>query len=545
MAIQQNGIITTDINNGSNDSGKSVTLQADGKILVAGSSDGKFALVRYNSNGSLDTIFDMDGKVTTNLGSYASGGFVALQADGKIIVAGSSNNAFALVRYNSNGSLDTTFSGDGKLTTNIGTSYDYASAVTLQADGKILVAGYSFDSVTGFSDVVIARYNRNGSLDTTFDNDGKVITDFVFYDYGYSVTLQADGKILVAGYSDDSRHGLFTLMRYNSDGSLDTTFNGDGKVTAYSGSGSSVTLQADGKILVAGNSGDNDFALIRYNTDGSLDTNFSSNYLPTGTVNISNTTPKLNQILTASNTLADTDGLGTITYTWQTGTTVLGTGDSYTTTLDNLGKTITVTASYTDGLGNFESVSSTATSVVAFSKLVLIGTTGNDALTGSENHDNVINGIVGNDTLNGSNGNDVLIGGSGKDILNGSSGNDLLYGGGANDKLIGETGRDSFIFNTALSTAGIDIIADFSPTDDTIKLKNVFFTALAETGRLNSANFVTSNTAVDNNDFIIYNNTTGALFYDADGSGLGSAVQIAVLGLTTHPTLTNADFVVI
>ncbi|MCU7842016.1 MAG: DUF4347 domain-containing protein, partial [Candidatus Thiodiazotropha sp. (ex Troendleina suluensis)] len=288
------GIVTTGITVNSTDIGESVALQADGKILVAGysynpaSSTTEFALVRYNSDGSLDTTFDTDGIVTTliNTGSDI-GNSVTVQADDKILVAGysynpaSSTNEFALVRYNSDGSLDTTFDTDGIVTTLISTGSDIGNSVTVQADDKILVAGYSYGPASSTSEFTLIRYNTDGSLDTTFDTDGIVITDIgtSSNDIGNSVTLQPDGKILVAGSSDSD----FALVRYNSDGSLDATFDGNsgfgnGIVTTDIGTSSadtgySVAVQADGKILVAGLS-NNDFALARYNADGSLDTTF-------------------------------------------------------------------------------------------------------------------------------------------------------------------------------------------------------------------------------------------------------------------------------
>ena len=275
------GVVTTDIGD-YDDWGSSVTLQADGKILVAGESYYDFALVRYNADGSLDTSFDSDGIVKTDFSnSYDGGTSVTLQANGKILVAGVSNSQFALARYNSDGSLDTSFSGDGKVTTNFGSEYYYvsANAVTVLANGKILVAGTS--GASSDSNFTLIRYNANGSLDTSFDSDGIVITNTAStLDYGYSVAVQANGKILLAGTSNnyDDRQYEFALLRYNSNGSLDTSFDGDGIVLTDFGAnnygiGYSVTTQADGKILVAGTS-EEDFALVRYNSNGSLDTGF-------------------------------------------------------------------------------------------------------------------------------------------------------------------------------------------------------------------------------------------------------------------------------
>ncbi|MEH2044957.1 DUF4347 domain-containing protein, partial [Nostoc sp.] len=168
----------------------------------------------------LDTSFDSDGKVITDIGSKTNdtARSVVIQADGKILVAGASSNNFAVVCYNSDGSLDNSFGSNGKVTTDIGTnSSDIAYSVTLQGDGKILVAGVSSGNFA------VVRYNSNGSLDTNFNTTGKVTTDIGTgsSDTAYSVTLQADGKILVAGVSS----GNFAVVRYNSNGSLDTNFN--------------------------------------------------------------------------------------------------------------------------------------------------------------------------------------------------------------------------------------------------------------------------------------------------------------------------------
>jgi len=254
------------------DFGGFITGQTDGKILVAGGSDGNFALARYNTNGSLDTSFSDDGKVTTDFGSDDLAYYAAVQASGKILVAGFSGDNFALARYNADGSLDTLIDGDSKVIT--------VKAITQQADGKILVAG---DSEGNFA---LARYNADGSLDTGFSDDGKVTTDFGGHEFGYSVTMQTDGKILVSGESYGGNTYDFALARYNADGSLDTGFSDDGKAMAgfdfsYAGGKNAdletgVALQADGKILVTGHSGSSGsgFALVRYNSDGSLDTDF-------------------------------------------------------------------------------------------------------------------------------------------------------------------------------------------------------------------------------------------------------------------------------
>ncbi len=284
------GKVITDIA-GTNDIPYGIAIQADGKIVVAGSSGDEpavtdFALARYNIDGSLDDgseddldpfdeNFGTDGKVTTDFaaGSVDIARSIAIQTDGKIVVVGASGDDFALARYNIDGSLDATFDGDGKVTTDFAGLADTARSVAIQADGRIVLGGYSGE------DFALARYNSDGSLDAAFDGDGKVTTDFAgSADYGYSLAIQADGKIVVGGTSDQGATSYdFALARYNSDGSLDTSLDSDGKVTTDFGGthdrGYGVAVQADGTIVLAGYAGA-DFALARYNIYGALDANF-------------------------------------------------------------------------------------------------------------------------------------------------------------------------------------------------------------------------------------------------------------------------------
>jgi uncharacterized delta-60 repeat protein len=235
--------------------------------------------------GAFDTSFSGDGKVTTAIGSSQDEtAAMLLQPDGKILVAGSSivpNYDFALVRYNVNGSLDNTFSGDGKVTVPIGTSDDMCTAMALQADGKIVLAGYTDNNTD--DDFAIMRFKSNGTLDSTFSSDGILTTDFGGYDRIYSVVIQSDGKILVAGWTDVGSSTDFALARYTSNGTLDNGFSGDGKQTvdidAYADYAWAVTLQPDNKILVTGSSDDDSltthFGVVRLGTDGTLDNSFS------------------------------------------------------------------------------------------------------------------------------------------------------------------------------------------------------------------------------------------------------------------------------
>ncbi len=292
-SFSDDGKVTTDILSTSN--ADTSVVQVDGKILLAGGNNADFALVRFNMDGTLDTTFSDDGKVTTDFdGGTDLGNSIVVQPDEKILVAGSSSGAFALARYNTDGTLDATFSDDGKLTTGFATgihSWSSGESVTFQpADGKILVAGMTYNADFWRYDFALARYNTDGTMDTSFNSDGKVTTGLSQYDKGYSVVVQSDGKILVAGGAQWGTTWGIALVRYNTDGMLDTSFDGDGRVTTkvydYGfTSGFDMKVQADGKILVAG-WGERQilvrgstkeiagFVMVRYNTDGSLDTGF-------------------------------------------------------------------------------------------------------------------------------------------------------------------------------------------------------------------------------------------------------------------------------
>ncbi len=271
--------------------GSGVAIQADGKIVTAGAlfgSPNHFALARYNSDGSFDTSFGTGGQVVTDFGSTVPFGML-IQPDGKIVLTGGAGNgaSFAVARFNTDGSFDTSFGTDGKVTTDFsGSTYVAGYGVAGTPDGKIVVAGIKEFVGSGFDyDFAVARYNDDGSLDTSFGAGGKVTTDFASTDdIPYTVAVQADGKIVLAGITDPGNAANFGLVRYNVDGSLDASFGTGGKVSTDFGAnlepGNGVTIQADGKIIVAGftvvGPSNADFALARYNSDGSLDASFGT-----------------------------------------------------------------------------------------------------------------------------------------------------------------------------------------------------------------------------------------------------------------------------
>jgi uncharacterized delta-60 repeat protein len=246
----------------------------------------EFALARYNSDGTLDTNFGTGGKVLTDFGVSAQAMSAAVQPDGKIVVGGYANldggENFEVVRYNSNGTLDATFGTDGKVTTTFGVpqqgfSYALAYSLALQQDGKIVLAGAS--TINGDYDFALVRYNTNGTLDTSFGTGGRVTTTFGKNDAAFSVAVQPDGKIVTAGF------GLFkfALARYNSNGTLDPSFGTGGQETTAIGGlndgAGRLALQGDGKIVVVGRSyinGDFHSALVRYNSNGTLDAGFGT-----------------------------------------------------------------------------------------------------------------------------------------------------------------------------------------------------------------------------------------------------------------------------
>lgn len=259
--------------------GLDFAIQADGKIVTTSG----WSIKRYNTNGTLDTTFGLDGDATINPTPTEYGYLtnLAIQTDGKIIVNGyrALVPTFVLSRFNTNGSLDNTFGVDGIIYYDGYIGYDRDLVLAIQADGKIL-------SIVGVDELLpaqkIARFNTNGILNNTFGNFG-VITPQVesggcgSLSDGADLCLQTDGKIVVVGHSNNNGQDDFTLNRFNTNGSLDNTFGGAGIITTSIGTASyanAVAIQADGKIVVAGRSIDGSgdvfqsiFTIVRYNNN--------------------------------------------------------------------------------------------------------------------------------------------------------------------------------------------------------------------------------------------------------------------------------------
>ena len=282
---------------GGDDYGLASARQSDGKIVSAGiSSHGQitvFSAVRHNPNGSLDTTFGRNGKAFTSFGAGGYGAIgptgsgaraVAIQSDGKIVLAGQVNYRseqfgpvyidIGVVRYNIDGTPDTTFDGDGKLITPVSPSgTNMAFAIAIGIDGKIVVGGRG-----PANGLVVVRYNPDGSLDTTFDGDGKLTT--TQFGAANAVLVQPDGKIIVAGVRSAGGSPDYATLRLNVDGALDTSFNGTGVAPTPAVNGShmahSLALQPDGKVIVSGEWDRGMIALIRYNPDGTYDNAFGN-----------------------------------------------------------------------------------------------------------------------------------------------------------------------------------------------------------------------------------------------------------------------------
>ena len=271
-----------------------IAIQSDLKIVAAGQAlnggDGKLALVRYLPDGSIDPSFGSLGKVATSVtGSEDRARAVAIQSDGKIVAVGSGSQTWALARFNPDGTFDNSFGSAGKVTTIFFGADDAANAVVIQGDGKILVAG-RITTLTSRQRFALVRYNADGSVDTSFGSGGKIVTavtDNEFLDaQAFALALQLDGKIIAAGWCTGPQGGTdYALARFNTDGSFDSSFGTSGRVTTdFLNRGNdtinSLVVQPNGKIIAAGSSdlrlSSDLFALARYNSDGSLDNSFGT-----------------------------------------------------------------------------------------------------------------------------------------------------------------------------------------------------------------------------------------------------------------------------
>ncbi|HUR40602.1 MAG TPA: hypothetical protein VM240_05480 [Verrucomicrobiae bacterium] len=295
----QNGVL---IGSSGYGNGNSIKLDASGKIVVAGNTvdTDNFSVMgvwRFNADGSPDATFGTNGRFTYTAGGNANVEAIAFDSSGRILVTGvlsppGEDADMAILRLLADGTLDPGFDVDG-VAVNGGAGLEYAQELVIDSVGRIVVAGATETTPGGSTDLIVWRYNDDGSLDSSFDFDGMVTHNNAAggdsYDLGDAVTIDADGKILVTGYSYGigSGNGELAVWRFNADGTLDDTFNSDGIAVHADAAGSagkfdmgrSVVVDGSGRIVVTGsshNASNADMAVWRFNPDGSLDTNFDS-----------------------------------------------------------------------------------------------------------------------------------------------------------------------------------------------------------------------------------------------------------------------------
>jgi uncharacterized delta-60 repeat protein len=300
------GVVTVDFYGASYDRLNAVGVQPNGRIVVAGySKDGvnssvqeDFIVARYEADGALDASFGAGGKVVTDFESHQDIAYdLAIQPDGKIVVVGlAAIDAsgfgvyypdFAAARYTRAGALDASFGTGGVATTNIAGQTDLAYAVALQADGKIVLAGRVAPSGGADPDIGVLRYNADGTLDLGFGTGGFVRNQTNIWDEAADVVVQADGRIVVVGFTlhvggiVNPAPDTLTIERYDADGGYDATFGTGGRVQmALMSPGRAVALQPDGSIVVAGveqSGASADYAIARFSAGGSLDASFGTN----------------------------------------------------------------------------------------------------------------------------------------------------------------------------------------------------------------------------------------------------------------------------
>ena len=266
---------------------EAMTLLDDGKILMVGYQDDDFAVAKFNTDGSLDTGFGVNGWAVIPFGNIASfADDVAIQNDGKIVIAGfalNGDNRFqiAAARLNTDGSVDNSFGTSGTVLFNVGDWNDFGEGVVIQNDGKILIGGHKWISnIEQRHDLFVARLNTDGSLDTSYGNNGAATARLVDgANYSNGLVLQADGKPILAGYTILQGAIDMAMVRFDTAGNLDSTFNGDGMVSfdneGREDYGQAIALQADEKIILAGYSyvsGGSEFEVARFLNDGTVGT---------------------------------------------------------------------------------------------------------------------------------------------------------------------------------------------------------------------------------------------------------------------------------
>lgn len=267
---------------------KSIALQSDGKTILAGIGKGVF-LERLNPNGSIDSSFGLNGTVQYDTSKYDDVLSIKIQKDGKVVTAGQAKsplypvaNVFTLHRFNANGSIDSTFGTNGDIYIHLGDGNTTANDLVIQDDGKIVAGGFINIYVDNVAHayITLIRFNTDGSLDNGFASNG-IDTIFINspYDFGVSLALQKDQKILASHFSLNNGKYSFALLKFQKDGGVDSSFGYNGLVkTSLSGNDNafSVCIDSSGGIYQTGIAG-TDIGLVKYKSSGALDSSFGNN----------------------------------------------------------------------------------------------------------------------------------------------------------------------------------------------------------------------------------------------------------------------------
>ena len=425
------------IHSGSSEALHGVVVQPDGKIVVAGYTTLKNDVIVYrlNTDGSFDTSFDADGAVGIDSGGDERGYNLALQPDGKILVVGSTsiNENAVIYRLNSNGTFDKTFDGDGALGIDSGgTERGYGVAV--QADGKIIVAG----STSVNTNATVYRLNPNGSFDTSFDGDGALGIDSGATEFAYAVAIQPDGKIVLGGGTTVNNNAL--IYRVNPDGTLDRSFDGDGALGLDSGGAEiayDLALQPNGKILLSGiTTAGNDGIVFRLNADGAPDTTFDAD----GQARITE-----GGVGNAEGIAVAPGGhivvAGTVNSTTVDSGVARLEGDRPPVDRPQDPDRPEDPRPEDPRPVAYRCAGQVATIVGTNRPDRIKGTRKRDVIVALGGNDR-IDGLAGNDIVCAGDGNDTAKGGRGRDQVYGQNGRDKLYGDGEADRLVGGAGND-------------------------------------------------------------------------------------------------------
>lgn len=486
------------------------TVQADGKVVVAISLDNSVRVERLNSDGTLDKTFGTNGAVVVDIAHGFKDIDISANTDGTLQVSARGFDQATVGKIGSNGALVDSFGDNGVLVVGIAEDQYYNGGIStaLQADGSVIV-GAAYNA-TGIGDPVYAlqRYASDGKLDTAFGDNGVLNLDPTL-DFGEDavVAVQPDGKILVLGQSGND--GQASLLRLNADGSVDNTFGANGTFTFEADYATSLTVQADGKILAAGTS-DGDFTVIRLNGDGSVDTGFGSS---DGKLHVNGYTG--DEILRGTDAAEVIRGLaGDDVLQGNGGNDVLQGGagadifrftdisDSYRTASQSGGDRIQdfdVTHDRIDltglgftGIGNGHngtlavqaSADGTRTYLKSFDADALghrFQLTLDGDLAGQLNSTNLVftpptlEGTAGRDAITGSALSEILQGGAGNDRINGGAGADVIIGGAGADQL---NGGDRADINLRTDNHENDDVFRYTSTDDSYRTDSQSFVDL-------------------------------------------------------------------